>query len=57
MGQMTVSHLPHHKAGDTGLGLYMSRLLIAEAGGTVTLQETSSNGSEFRIVLPEESSS
>lgn len=41
-----------HGAG-TGLGLYISRRIVAEHGGTLELLRSSGSGSVFRVELPE----
>lgn len=42
------------RAGGTGLGLAIARELITAHGGTITLFETTSHGTTFRIELPDQ---
>ena len=42
------------RAGGTGLGLAIARELVTAHGGTITLSETTSHGTTFRIELPDQ---
>jgi len=38
--------------GGTGLGLYISRSIVEDLGGTLSVESVEGTGTRFRIVLP-----
>lgn len=48
-----VFHHPHPHVGGSGVGLYMVKRLVEDAGGTVTVQSQLGAGSIFMVSFPE----